>query len=279
MQSGVQSGVLVTGASSGIGRATVRLLAEAGFQVFGTVRREADARALGEEGIHPILMDVTDGASIARARLQVESALGDRRLVGLVNNAGVPAVGPLEYFPLEDLRRVLEINVIGALAVTQAFLPLLRRRGTPRARIVNISSVSGRIAWPLAGAYSASKFALEALSDSLRRELAPSGIAVVLIEPGSVQTPIWDKITEAELSRYRGTPYEPLLPLIRDQALAGSRRGLPPQTVAAAILAALRAPRPKARIVVVRRRWRFRLLTWLPDAVLDRAAARALRPR
>ena len=268
-------GVVVTGASSGIGRETARALAAHDFAVFGTVRREADARQLIEEGISPILMDVTDGASIAEGRKLVESALGDRPLVGLVNNAGVPAAGPLEFLPLEALRRVLEVNVIGVVAVTQAFLPLLRRAGG-RGRIVNISSVSGRIAMPFAGPYSASKFALEALSDSLRRELAPSGVRVSVIEPGSVRTPIWDKIGESELSRYRDTPYAPLLPLIRDQALAGARRGLPPQAVATAVLEALTSKHPRARVVVVRRRWRFRMLRWLPDAVLDRLAQRAL---
>ncbi|MBI2615195.1 MAG: SDR family oxidoreductase [Gemmatimonadetes bacterium] len=269
----MRGGVVVTGASSGIGRETARTLAAHRFEVFGTVRRSADADALRAEGITPILMDVTDGASIAAGRQAVRMALGERPLVGLVNNAGVPAAGPLEFLPLDQLRHVLEVNVIGVVAVTQAFLPDLRRS---RGRIVNLSSISGRIAMPFAGPYSASKFALEAISDSLRRELLAAGVGVIVIEPGSVRTPIWDKIQERDLDRYRDTPYAPLLPLVRNQALAGVKHGLPPQAVADAVLEALTVKRPKARMVVVRRKLRFRILRLLPDAVLDRLTQRAL---
>jgi hypothetical protein len=269
----MRGGVVVTGASTGIGRATARTLATHGFHVFGTVRRPEDADALRTEGVTPVLMDVTDVAAIATACRTVRAALGEGPLVGLVNNAGVPAAGPLEFLPLDQLRAALEVNVIGVVAVTQAFLPDLRRS---RGRIVNISSVSGRIAMPFAGPYSASKFALEAISDSLRRELLGSGVKVIVIEPGSVRTPIWQKIQERDLDRYRGTPYEPILPLIRNQALAGAERGLPAEAVADAVLRALTAPRPKARMVVVRRKLRFRILRLLPDGVLDRLTARAM---
>lgn len=264
---------MVTGASTGIGRETARRLATGGFEVFGTVRRAPDADSLRAEGIAPVFMDVTDGGSIAAARMTVLAALGERSLVGLVNNAGVPAAGPLEFLPLDQLRRVLEVNVVGVVAVTQAFLPDLRRS---QGRIVNVSSISGRIAMPFGGPYSASKFALEAISDSLRRELQASGVRVIVIEPGSVRTPIWEKIDERDLDRYRDTPYASLLPLIRNQALAGVRRGLPPQAVADAVLQALTANRPKARMVVVRRKLRFRILRLLPDLVLDRLTERAM---
>lgn len=269
----MRGGVVVTGASTGIGRETARRLAAHGFPVFGTVRRAEDADALRAEGVTPVLADVTDGAAIAAAAGTVRAALAERPLVGLVNNAGVPAAGPLEFLPLEQLRYALEVNVIGVLAVTQAFLPDLRRS---RGRIVNISSISGRIAMPFGGPYSASKFALEAISDSLRRELLPSGVKVVVIEPGSVRTPIWDKIQERDLDRYRETPYAAILPLIRNQALAGAQRGLPAQAVADAVLQALTVKRPKARMVVVRRKLRFRILRLLPDALLDRLTQRAL---
>src|SRR5947209_16873980 len=136
-------------------------------------------------------MDVTDTASITRVRGEVERALGTTPLIALVNNAGIPAAGPLELLPLDELRRVLEVNLIGVVAVTQAFLPLLKRA---RGRIVNISSVSGRVAMPFMGPYAASKFALEAVSDSLRRELLPFGVDVIVVEPGSVQSRIWDKV-------------------------------------------------------------------------------------
>jgi len=269
----MRGGVVVTGASTGIGRETARTLAAHGFQVFGTVRRSADADTLRAEGVTPVLMDVTDGASIAAGRQTVRTALGERPLVGVVNNAGVPAAGPLEFLPLDQLRRVFEVNVIGVVAVTQVFLPDLRRS---HGRIVNLSSVSGRIAMPFAGPYAASKFALEAISDSLRRELLASGVKVIVIEPGSVRTPIWDKIQERDLDRYRDTPYAPLLPLVRDQALAGVKRGLPPQAVADAVLEALTAKRPRTRMVVVKRKMRFKLIQMLPDSVLDRLTQRAM---
>ena len=196
--------------------------------------------------------------------------------MGLVNNAGVPAAGPLEFVPLDQLRYAFEVNVIGVVAVTQAFLPDLRRA---RGRIVNVSSISGRIAMPFAGPYSASKFALEAIYDSLRRELFASGVKVIVIEPGSVRTPIWDKLQERDLERYRETPYAAVLPLIRNQALAGAQRGLPAETVADAVLRALTVARPKPRMVVVKRKLRFRILRLLPDGVLDRLTARAMGRR
>ncbi len=270
----MQAGVVVTGASTGIGRESARRLQASGFQVFGTVRRQEDATALRSEGVTPVDLDVTNAASIATARGVVLAALADRPLVGLVNNAGAPAAGPLEFLPLEELRHVLEVNVLGVVAVTQAFLPDLRRS---RGRIVNMSSISGRIAMPFAGAYAASKFALEALSDSLRRELSGSGVKVIVIQPGSIRTPIWDKAAApAKLERYRDTPYASVLPLVRQQALAGAQKGLPPSAVADAVLQALTLKRPPIRIVVVKRKLRFRLLQLVPDWVLDRASHRAL---
>lgn len=272
-----RGGVIVTGASSGIGRETARRLLANGFAVCGTVRTSEDAAALRAEGITPLLMDVTDHASIAAARDVALARLGEQPLVGLVNNAGVPAAGPLEFLPLEELRRVLEVNVIGLIAVTQAFLPSLRRS---RGRIVNIGSISGRIALPFAGPYAASKFALEALSDSLRRELILSGVGVTLIEPGPVRTPIWDKAVAPEaLDRYGDTPYAAALPLVRQQALSSAERGFPPSAVARAVLTALTARRPPIRVVVVRRKLRYRVMRLLPDRVLDAVARWVLSRR
>src|SRR5207244_3594417 len=170
---GVNPGVGVTGASTGIGAAIARHLAERGFRVFGTVRRAEDEAALRRDGVTPVRMDVTDTASITRARGEVERALGMTLLIALVNNAGIPAAGPLELFPLDELRRVLEVNLIGVVAVTQAFLPLLK---VSRGRIVNMSSVAGHAALPLVGPYTASQLGLEALSDSLGRELLLFGL-------------------------------------------------------------------------------------------------------
>src|SRR5881296_727045 len=164
----VTPGIVVTGASTGIGAAIARELAGRGFRVFGTVRRPSDAAALTQAGVTPVMMDVTDSPAIARARAEVERELAGAPLAGLVNNAGIPAAGPLELLPLDELRRALEVNLIGAVAVTQAFLPLLKRAC---GRIVNISSVAGRYALPFMGPYSASKFALEAVSDRDRKSV------------------------------------------------------------------------------------------------------------
>ena len=262
--------VIVTGASSGIGRETARRLVAGGFEVSGPVRQSVHSATLRAEGVIPLMMDVSDPAAIATARDAAFDQLGERPLVGLVNNAGIPAAGPLEFLPLEELRQGLEVNVIGLLAVTPAFLPPLRRA---RGRIANIGSVSGRIALPFAGPYAASKFALEALSDSLRRELASSGVGVTLIEPGPVRTPIWDRVVAPErFERYRDTPYAALLPFVRRQALTSGERGLPPSAVARAVLAALTARRPPIRTVVTRHTLRYRVMRLLPDWVLDRAA-------
>src|SRR6266704_2863483 len=228
------NGVLVTGASSGIGRAVAGELVRRGFTVFGTIRRRDDAASLAALGATPVTLDVTAAATIAAARAQLERALAGQPLAGLVNNAGIPAAGPLELFPLDDLRRVLEVNVIGVVAVTQAFPPLLK---ASRGRIVNISSVAGRGALPFVGPYAASKFGLEAISDSLRRELLPFGVRVIVIEPGSFKTAIWSKVEAMDLRRYAGTPYESVLERFRRASLRGA--GMPkavfgradPQTV------------------------------------------------
>jgi NAD(P)-dependent dehydrogenase (short-subunit alcohol dehydrogenase family) len=186
MPSGV---VLVTGASTGIGEATALHLRELGFDVVAGVRRDEDAERLGGQGLRTVRLDVTDAAQVAATR----EAVGDEALAGLVNNAGVAVAAPLEYLPLDQLRRQLEVNLIGQVAVIQAFLPALRRAG---GRIVNVSSIGGRVAGPLLSPYTASKFALEGLSDSLRREVRPQGVDVILIEPGGVKTPIWGKGSE-----------------------------------------------------------------------------------
>lgn len=272
----MSSGVVVTGSATGIGAATARELARAGFQVFGTVRRPEDGERLRGHGVTPVLMDVTDTEAVARARDTVVKALSGAPLFGLVNNAGIAVAGPLEVLPLEELRRAFEVNVVGVVAVTQAFLPELRRS---RGRIVNISSVSGTIAAPLAGPYAASKFALEAISDSLRRELVPAGIKVIVVQPGSIKTPIWEKVAAMDLDRYRGTAYENVMTLMRDHAIRSGERGLPPEAVAKAVLTALTARRPNTRLLVVRRPLRTRLMRWVPDRWIDRATARVLSRR
>ena len=266
-------GVVVTGASSGIGAAIARELAGRGFRVFGTVRRPEDGADLQRAGVTPVRMDVTDQASIASARAEVEQALAGAPLAALVNNAGVPAAGPLELLPLEDLRRVVEVNLVGVVAVTQAFLPLLK---AAHGRIVNMSSVAGRRAMPFMGPYSASKFALEAVSDSLRRELLPFGVDVIVVEPGSIQSKIWDKVRAMDISRYGGTPYQRVLERFRDIVLRSGEQGLPADRVARAVARALVARRPPTRILVVDSVLAQKLVEWLPDRWLDRLIGRAV---
>jgi len=262
----VSGGVVVTGASTGFGAAIARHLAGRGFRVFGTVRRAEDDAALERAGVSAVRMDVTDSTGIARAREQVERALAGAPLAGLVNNAGIPAAGPLELFPLDELRRVLEVNLVGAVAVTQAFLPLLK---VSRGRIVNMSSVAGRGALPFLGPYAASKFGLEAISDSLRRELLPFGVKVIVIEPGTFKTAIWSKVEVMDLRRYAGTPYESVLDRFRRGALRGAEQAPPPDKVVRAVWRALTARRPPLRVIVTPHGWLDRVPMWLPDRWLD----------
>jgi NAD(P)-dependent dehydrogenase (short-subunit alcohol dehydrogenase family) len=274
MASGV---VVVTGASSGIGEASARHLASLGFEVRPGVRKPEDAERLREHGLSPLMLDVTDQRSIDAARAE----LGEGPLAGLVNNAGIAVSGPLEFLPVEEVRRQLEVNVVGQVAVTQALLPLLRRG---RGRIVNISSIGGRVALPLMSPYNASKFALEAISDSLRRELRRFGVEVVVVEPGGVKTPIWDKGNEAAGRLLESVPEEAteLYGDLADALRAESRkiaeeRGLPPEAVAETVGRALTARRPKTRYLVGRdAKVRAAIAKRLPDRAMDTLIHRAL---
>ena len=273
--------VVVTGASKGIGRAITLYLAQQGFQVFAGVRNGTDGDALvtaGGTGVTPLLIDVTDQAQVAAAAETVRLAVGDVGLAGLVNNAGVAVAAPLEFIPLEELRNQLEVNVIGQIGVAQALLPLLR---IAKGRIINISSMGGRIAGPWLGPYHASKFALEALTDSLRQELAPWGIEVVSIEPGAIVTPIW----ETSLARARrlldqlpAQAHELYdKPMAQRIAIAEKNAsvGIPPERVAAVVATALTAPRPKTRYPVgPDARIAVNLIARLPDRWRDWLVAR-----
>jgi len=269
--------VLVTGASSGIGEATALHLKELGFDPVAAVRRDEDAERLRSQGLRTVKLDVTDSASIAAARAE----LGDAPLAGLVNNAGVAVAAPLEFLPLDLLRHQLEVNLVGQVAVTQQFLPALR---AARGRIVNVSSIGGRVALPLLAAYNASKFALEAISDSLRRELAPHGVDVIVIEPGGVKTPIWRKGNETADSIQGDMPpeaeqlYGPMVEALRK----GSERiaqqtGVEPRVVAEVIGRALSANRPRTRYLVGRdAKIRASVAKVMPDRMMDRAIVKQL---
>lgn len=271
-----QRAVVLTGASTGIGAACTHRLAQAGFHVFAGVRQAADGVALQQRcagQVTPVLLDVTNAAQIAAAQEQVTDLVGAQGLVGLVNNAGIAVGGPLEFLPLAELQRQMAVNVYGALAVTQAFLPLLRRA---TGRIVNMSSISGVAASPFLGPYAASKYALEALSDALRLELRPWGMAVVLVEPGNIATPIWQKGLAFADDLMAGLPpqahdyYGPIFPFLR--AMLNRSRGTPPDVVAKVVEQALTVPHPRARYVVGNdarlRMWIERLPTRWRDGLI-----------
>lgn len=268
--------VLITGASTGIGAACAMGCAGQGMTVFAGVRNpEAGAalRARGGAAIIPLELDVTDDESVKRAAGMVERRVGDAGLFGLVNNAGIAIGSPLELIPLAQLRRQLEVNVVGQIAVTQAVLPLLRRA---RGRIVNMGSIAGRGTIPMTGPYSASKHALEALTDALRLELYPWGIEVSIIEPGAIATPIWDKSLQISLDVEKDIPvetkhlYEAAAARIRETMNVAAARAIPPDAVVKAVLHALTAKRPKTRYLVGRdAKLRALMLKWLPDRFQD----------
>jgi len=267
---------VITGTSTGIGRATALHLDRLGYRVFAGVRREADADGLRRESserLAPVLLDVTDVGSIEAAAKTVSAEVGERGLAGLVNNAGIGLGGPLEFMPLDELRRQLEVNTIGPVAVTQQFLPLLRR-GT--GRIVFVSSIGGRFSQPIAGPYCASKFALEALADALRMELGPSHIHVSLIEPGAIKTMIFEKtvqygdLTLAQLPEEGKRLYGKMAKAVLDFFAKMEGSAISPDRVARVIEHALTAARPKTRYLVGIDARTQALLAWLlPDRIRD----------
>lgn len=281
--------VVVTGTSTGIGAATVTRLAARGFHVFAGVRREEDARPVlsaANANLTPLVMDITDAVAIAAAVKMVEEVVAQRGLAGLVNNAGIVKVGPLELQPLDDFRRQLEVNLIGQLAVIQAFLPLIRRG---RGRIVNVGSIGGLVALPIQGAYSASKFGLEALSDALRVELREWRIPVSHVDPGVTNTAIFGKtmleLDEAlhDLHERGHHEYDAQCAAIRKVVEKSPDRAAPADDLAEAIAHALTASRPKTRYHAGRgSKAAFVASRALTDHAKDKVVARALglpRPR
>lgn len=275
--------VVVTGASTGIGAACALHLDRLGFVVFAGVRKTQDGTALQQQGagLIPILLDVTDETLIRQAHAIVAEKVGSLGLYGLINNAGIAVVGPLEGVPIPDLRRQLEINVIGQIAVTQAFLPLIRQA---RGRIVNMGSIAGRGAMPLMGPYSASKFALEAMTDALRLELQQWGIHVSIVEPGAIATPIWDKSgkeatdLEAAMPMDMRSLYAPLVAAVRKVVGEASKRAIAADAVAQAVEYALTAPHPKTRYLVgTDAKLRALMMKLLPDRLSDTVLTWALK--
>jgi NAD(P)-dependent dehydrogenase (short-subunit alcohol dehydrogenase family) len=279
---GSRGAVLISGASTGIGRACAEHLDRLGFTIFAGVRKQSDADSLRGSAsgrTQPVTLDVTDSESITSAMRIVDEA-SPAGLAGLVNNAGISVGGPLEFVAIDEWRRGLEVNFIGQVMLTQAALPALRKA---RGRIVNMTSIGGRLASPFLGPYNASKYALEAVTDSLRLELRQFGIAVAAIEPGAVATPIWEKSRALSAEATSNMPpealelYGPGFAAISKFISEGERSGVPPLEVARVVEHALTSNRPKTRYVVGRdAKMRLVLTRLLPTRVMDRVVVRAM---
>lgn len=274
--------IVVTGASTGIGEATSTRLAAQGFTVFAGVRKPADAerlRSKGLPGLRPLMIDVAKDASVRKAAAEVTKAVGASGLKGLVNNAGVSWGGPLETQDLGEIRAMFDVNVFGLIAVTQAFLGLVRQG---KGRIVNMSSVGGRMSVPFVSAYSATKFSVEAISDALRVELRPWGIKVACIEPGSIATPLWERGFEQfdrqveKMSPEAKALYGQYVPRMRKITERSAAMGIPPARVADAVEHALTAARPRTRYLVGRDALAQSALRRAPDRGRDAVFGRVM---
>jgi hypothetical protein len=276
--------VVVTGVSTGIGWATAKVLISKGFRVFGSVRKQTDADRLQREfgnGYVPLLMDIADADAVHQAAQKVGSMIGDGNLVGLVNNAGIVVSGPLLYLRPSEYRRQLEVNMISPLVVIQAFAPLLgtdKKRQGPTGRVVNMSSTTAKVVIPLLGAYSSSKAGLEGMSDALRRELMLFGIDLVIIEPGTVNTPMYDKGEKEDLGEFKQTEYWEAVQNFQKFIVAEARNnGLPAERLGEAVHVALTTEKPKARYAVVPQRFKnWTLPRLLPVRMLDAAIAKQM---
>ena len=275
--------VVVTGVSTGIGWGTTKVLVSKGFRVFGSVRKQADADRLQKEfgdGFVPLMMDITNADAVHQAAQKVGSMIGDRNLIGLVNNAGIVVSGPLLYLRPSEYRRQLEVNMISPLVVTQAFAPLLgtdKKRQGPPGRIVNITSSGAKIPIPLLGAYGASKSGLEGMSDVLRLELMLYGIDLVMIEPGFVNTTMYDKGEKEDLTEFEPTEYWNAVRNFQKFIVAEGRKGFSPERLGEAVHLALSTAKPKARYAVIRQRFKnWTLPRLLPARMLDSVVAKQL---
>lgn len=263
--------VVVTGVSSGIGWGIAKVLTAKGLHVFGSVRNEADAARLSStfKNFSPLVFDVTDEAAVRAGAQTVRKALAGQKLMGLVNNADIAIPGPVLHQPLADYRKQIEVNLIGAFVVSQAFAPLLgadRALAGSAGRIVNITSLGGKIASPLLAGYCSAKHGLEGLSESLRRELIASGIDVVIIGPGAVKTPIWEKAKNSD-TRYAATDFGPAMTALGTLMERAAREGLDIERVGEVVHRALTVTRPRVRYALA------------PDTLFDWWLPRALPRR
>jgi NAD(P)-dependent dehydrogenase (short-subunit alcohol dehydrogenase family) len=275
--------VVVTGVSTGIGWGITKVLIQNGFRVFGSVRKTQDAERLSREfGLNfvPLIFDVTDEPAVQAAAREIREQLNGEKLFGLVNNAGIAVPGPLIHLATDSFRNQLEVNLVSVLIVTKAFVPLLGAdrtlRGEP-GRIVNISSVGGKHGGPFLGAYAASKHGLEGFSESLRRELMLYGIDVIIVGPGSVATPIWDKAEQTDTSPYENTEYYEAAMRVQKFMIQDGRSGYPPERVGEVVLHTLTTSRPRVRYSVIPGSSFQRIIQmFLPKRVVDRIIAQRL---
>lgn len=276
--------IVITGVSTGIGFGAAKEFVTHGYQVFGSVRTATDATRLKADlgdRFTPLIFDITDSEAVRSAADRVAEIIGDRGLSGLINNAGIATSGPLMHQPLEEIRLQFEVNVIAQICVTQAFLPLLGASKDCQyekpGRIINISSVSGRIAVPFIGAYVGSKHALEGISHSLRRELQLYGIDVVIIAPGAVSTAIWDKKSAQDISEYLTTDYAESAKTFQKYFVQHGKQGYPPEVFGKFVRKVFETPKPKAKYAIVPRLLQGWLIpSLLPDRWLDKIIGRNL---
>lgn len=272
-------GVFITGSSTGIGEACALKLHELGYEVFAGVRQAEDGQSLRQktsERLHPVVVDITNAEQVKAAAETVRQGLGDTPLAGLINNAGISVGGPLEFVPIDRFRNQLEVNLIGHISVYQSFIPLLRQS---QGRIINVGSIAGFFASPILGPYSASKYAMEAVADVMRRELKPWNIKVILLEPGVIATKIWEKARTHAATAIKEAPaevmqlYGPLIERVTKLAADNEKIAQPPEVVANAVVHALTANRPKTRYRIGPKARLQKVLSWLPDKIQDRLVA------
>lgn len=270
--------VVITGTSSGIGLCTARAFLAAGWRVFGSVRKDADAARLQKDlgaAFTPLIFDTTDEAAVLAGAETVRMALGGGALTGLVANAGILVAGPLQYIPMADFQRQIDVNITGTLHTVRAFSPLLHDVSAP-GRIVLLSSVAGQTTVPFNGAYSISKYGIEAMADALRYEMRPFGIKVVAIEPGPVQSDIWAKTEAIDLTPYQNTPYAAPLGRVKKFMQAAAAAALPTDKAARCIFRAMTVGRPKARYLITKGALAHHLQRLLPTAWIDWLTAKIL---
>ncbi len=269
--------VVVTGASTGIGRSIAEELSQNGYKVFATVRKESDFETLSKlsTNLIPIKMDVTDHESIIKAHEVIKDYLGEKRLYSLINNAGIAVGGPMELINIDEVKKQFDVNYFGVLDTTQIFFDLLDKNNS---KIINMSSVGGKIASPFMGAYNSSKFALEAMSDSLRREIFDTNIEVVVIEPGMIATPIWDKADEIDIEKYKDSSYVKYIEKAKKHAVDEGRKSAPVEKVSQRILEVLSRKSNNSRYWVSGNPLlEVFIPRVLPDKILDFIVKKALK--